>query len=115
MYAGSTDSGKVTVSETGTNDLIVSAVGVSGDAEIILASATSFTVADGAAPVDVTVECSSLSVGVYTATLSIAHDGGASPSTYTVSCQVLPPPAPIYASSPAGGSTLDLTTVAPDR
>ncbi|MBK7972905.1 MAG: hypothetical protein IPK07_06360 [Deltaproteobacteria bacterium] len=100
VYAGSTDSGKVTVSET------------CGDAEITLASATSFTVADGAAPADVTVECTSLSVGVYTATLSIAHDGGASPSTYTVSCQVLPPPAPIYASSPAGGSTLDLTTVA---
>ncbi|MFN7952724.1 MAG: choice-of-anchor D domain-containing protein [bacterium] len=111
-YAGSSGSGSVSISETGTDDLVVSFVGLSGDAALSLATPTSFTVPDGGAPVAIQVDCTSVSTGHFTATLTVAHTGGSSPSTYAVTCDVTPPPAPGYASSPVSGSTLAMSVQA---
>jgi hypothetical protein len=59
----------------------------------------------------VTVTCDSANQGSYTGTLSCDHNGetATDPATYSLSCEIGPPGAAIFASNPVPGSTIDLT------
>ncbi len=105
-----TGSGKVTVSETGTDDLIVSDVQITGDSQITLTSATSFTIQDGGSDVDITFDCTSNQANTYNATLQVTHNGGNSPASYPIECDVSEPAQPGYGSVPSPGSSILLAT-----
>lgn len=65
-------------------------------------------------PANIALTCdTSQAQGNYVETLSCTHNDGdgsvASPADYTVECDILPPDPAVYASTPAPGSTLDMT------
>ncbi len=102
------------VSETGSATLDVSNVQVTGDPEITLVTASSFSIPDGGPSVTVTVSCVSPNPGSYSATLQLTHNGTApgspaSPTSYTVDCTVNTPE-PGYGSVPAPPGPLNIVT-----
>lgn len=77
--------------------------GVTGDAEISVVDGAFSVLQGGAADIQ-TVSCDASAQGSFSATLSCEHNGSnASPANYTVNCEIGPPGAAIYASTPAPG------------
>lgn len=83
-----TAAGQVTVSESGSADLVMSNVALTGDPEIILTSPASFSIPNGTAPQDITFQCTSAVDGSFSSTLTVTHNAAGSPATYTISCNV---------------------------
>ncbi len=95
----------------------------SGDADTTLDGTCSFgmgtpqlTVSDGAfslaqgASEAQSISCDSSVAGTYNATLTCAHNGSNGPNaTYPVECVVGDPRPAVYSSTPAAGSTVDMT------
>jgi hypothetical protein len=99
----------VVISETGTADLVVSAYGVVGAAEVTVAgTAAPFTIVDGGADETLTVTCQSPVPGTFTSLLSVTHNAAGSPAAYAVTCTVSG--APGYGSVPAAGTPLTINT-----
>jgi len=100
-----TNTGDATTTLTGTCTL------TGPDAQITVSNGA-FSVAEGAAAHSVAVSCDASAEGDYSNTLSCTHNGTntASPATYPVSCDVGPPGPAVYASTPADGAVIDMTT-----
>lgn len=110
---GDTDpTGSVTITNTG--DAGTTLAGTcsltGGDTEISLTSG-GFSVAQGSAGAVVAVACDASAEGSYASTVSCAHNGTnvSSPVTYPVTCEVGPAGAASYISTPAIGSTIEMT------
>ncbi len=94
-----------TVSETGSAQLNVTAVSITGGPELSIAPG-SFSIPDGGGPVIVTISCQSAAPGTFDGTVTVQHNAPGSPASYTIQCTVDPAPAPGYGSVPAPGSPL---------
>lgn len=97
-----TNSGAATTTLTGTCTL-------AGDTEISVTNG-GFSVVQGAPAAVVGVACDASAHGTYNSTLSCSHNGSnSSPVDYAVSCVIAPPGAAVFQSSPAAGSTIEMT------
>lgn len=110
---GDTDpTGSLTVTNTGdaTTTLTGTCSLTGPDAQITMTGGA-FSVAQGAAGAVVAVACDASAEGSYSNTLSCAHNGTnvATPAEFAVTCEVGPAGAAIYASTPAAGSTIEMT------
>ncbi|MEZ5673478.1 MAG: hypothetical protein R3E08_14335 [Thiotrichaceae bacterium] len=88
---GSNPTTTLTVSETGTQQLNITGITVTGtDATKFNPLPTSFNIADGGANQAVTVTCDGSSVGTFSATLNVYHNATnvANPVTYPLSCTI---------------------------
>lgn len=105
--------GSVTITNTGdlTTTLSGSCTFTAGDSQITMTNGV-FSVAEGAAGHVVGVACDASLQGSFAATLSCSHNGTnvSSPVDYAVACDVGPPGDAVYASAPADGATIDMTT-----
>ncbi len=94
-----------TVSETGTAQLNVTSVTVTGGPVLTVAPG-SFSIPDGGGPQTVTVSCNSAAPGTFNGVVTVVHNAAGSPATYAVQCDVTPAAAPGYGSNPAPGNPL---------
>jgi hypothetical protein len=100
----------ISVSESGTDTLVVSNVAVSGpNAAEFSVAPTAFSIADGDPATNVTVTCTPSAPGIRTATLTITHNAGAA-ATYALNCEGTLTPLPSYSSNPAPNGTLNIGT-----
>lgn len=103
----------LTVSNNGeTGTTLIGTCAYAGDTEIAVTNG-SFALAQGAST-DVLATCSGAAEGTYTGTLTCGPTDPqtwiAADSPYAVSCTVGPPGDAVYASAPAAGSVIDMTT-----
>ena len=102
--------GTLTVTNIGDDTTtLAGACTYTGDSEISIANGA-FSLGQNASQL-ATVSCDASAEGSYSGTISCAHDAGntRSPVTHAATCVVGPPGPAIYASSPAAGSTIDMT------
>jgi hypothetical protein len=98
----------ISVSESGTDTLVVSNIALSGpNAAEFSVAPTSFSIADGEPATNVTVTCTPSAPGIRTATLTITHNAGAA-ATYALNCEGTLTPLPSYSSNPAPNGTLNI-------
>ncbi|MFO1313015.1 MAG: IPTL-CTERM sorting domain-containing protein [Burkholderiales bacterium] len=83
----------VVVSETGTDDLVISSYGVTGGPAITVSAgpAAPFTIPDGGPSQTLTLRCFSPTPASASGTLTVNHNAAGSPATYTVNCNVVDP------------------------
>jgi Bacterial SH3 domain len=97
----------IKVTEIGTAPLIVGPITISGDPELTV-SPTSFTIPNGGAAVNVTVQCLSSTAGTFHAQVSIPHNGTigpySSPAQYDITCTASTASGPVYTSNPTVGT-----------
>ncbi len=109
---GSPVSTNIAVSNPGSAPLNVTSVALSNSGDFTLLSAASFSLPAGGGPADIIVQCDAdtASGTPYTTTVTVTHDAAGSPATYTINCTVTAVLQPTYESTPAPGSTINLTT-----
>jgi CSLREA domain-containing protein len=106
---GSPVSTNISVSETGTADLVVSGATITGaNAADFSVSPTSLTIPDGGTPQNLAITCTPSAADSRTATLSVTHNASGSPATYTLTCTGNLAPTPGYSSNPVPGSTVNV-------
>ena len=105
--------GSVTITNTGdaTTTLTGTCTLLTGTTPISVTNGA-FSVAEGAAGHAVGVACDASLEGQYADTLSCTHNGTntASPVDYAVTCDVGPQGPAVYASTPADGAVINMTT-----
>jgi hypothetical protein len=83
------------------------------DPELTITSGAAVSLAQGVSS-DVNLSCDATAAGTFTGSLDCTHNGDgtteASPVSYPLSCTVSPPGAAQYASTPADGGTVQMTT-----
>ena len=114
VQVGTSGTQTFTVSNTGSSDLTVEEITISGtDASEFTASPTGFTIDTGGSPQSVTVTFAPASAGSKAAALSIVHNATGSPSAVSLTGNGTaepPPPAPLISLS-AVSLTMDDTQV----
>jgi len=85
---GTPASTTLAISETGTSQLDVTSLVLSGTdaAEFSISPNTAFSIPDGGAAQAVTLTCTPTTAGSKTATLTVPHNAVGSPATYTLTC-----------------------------
>ena len=105
--------GSLTVTNTGQTDSLLTGTCTllgGGSAEISMSNGGFTDIAIGAAGSVVGVACDATAAGSYAATLSCTHNGSnASPADFPVTCEIAPPGAASYVSTPAPGATIEMT------
>ena len=104
-----TNTGEATSLLTGTCTLMGT-----GAPQITMSNGAFNDIAVGALGSVVGVACDAAAAGSYSDTLSCSHNGSnASPATFPVTCLITPPGAAVYSSTPAAGSTIEMTPNGP--
>lgn len=94
----------LTVGNTGTAELTVSSIAVTGtNASDFSVDTTSFLILEGGGDRTVNITCKPTASGSRTALITVTHNASGSPATYNLSCNGI---APIYTSSPSAGSSI---------
>jgi uncharacterized repeat protein (TIGR01451 family) len=93
VQIGTSQSTNLAISETGNATLTSAAISISGaHASDFSVTPASFSLIDGAAAEQLTIQCTPGAAGTRTATLTITHNGAQSPATYTLNCEATNPP-----------------------
>jgi hypothetical protein len=103
----------LTITNTGNQNLTLQTPSLSGtNANLFSLGNLSSTTLAPNAQATLQIHCQSSTTGTFSANLSIAHNATGSPATYPLSCVVGSGGGTgVYASTPAPGSTLNITTI----
>ncbi len=104
---GASVSKPLSVSETGTAELKVTKIEITGiNAADFSVTPATLTIADGGAAQDLTIKCTPSAMGVYAAMLKVNHNAAGTPATYMLNCMGLPNAAPTATPSITGSDCL---------
>jgi hypothetical protein len=88
-----TNATALTIRNTGTATLIVSAFNLTGanPTDFTVITSAPFSIIAGGAAVNVSISCTPSALGLRTATLSVTHNASVTPATYTLNCTGVTP------------------------
>jgi len=105
--------GSLTVTNTGQTDSLLTGTCMlmgGGSPQISMSNGGFTDIAVGAAGSVVGVACDASAAGSYAATLSCTHNGSnTNPADFPVTCEIAPPGAASYVSTPAPGAIIEMT------